>query len=50
VVPAGANGADPIDRKASSPLCVCRIFSLFYATRYGFLPSKIAYLAWNAWA
>jgi NAD+ synthase (glutamine-hydrolysing) len=24
-------------------------FNLFYATRYGFLPSKIAYLAWHAW-
>jgi NAD+ synthase (glutamine-hydrolysing) len=24
-------------------------FNLYYATRYGFLPSKIAYLAWNAW-
>jgi NAD+ synthase (glutamine-hydrolysing) len=24
-------------------------FNLFYATRHGFAPSKIAYLAWNAW-
>jgi NAD+ synthase (glutamine-hydrolysing) len=24
-------------------------FNLYYATRYGFSPSKIAYLAWNAW-
>jgi NAD+ synthase (glutamine-hydrolysing) len=24
-------------------------FNLFYATRYGFTPSKIAYLSWNAW-
>ncbi len=24
-------------------------FTLFYVTRFGFLPSKIAYLAWNAW-
>ncbi len=24
-------------------------FNLLYATRYGFKPSKIAYLAWNAW-
>ena len=22
---------------------------MFYVTRYGFAPSKIAYLAWNAW-
>ena len=25
-------------------------FNLYYATRFGFAPSKIAYLAWNAWA
>ncbi len=24
-------------------------FNTFYATRYGYRPSKIAYLAWNAW-
>ena len=24
-------------------------FNLFYMTRYGFRPSKIAYLAWHAW-
>jgi NAD+ synthase (glutamine-hydrolysing) len=24
-------------------------FNLFYLTRHGFRPSKIAYLAWNAW-
>jgi NAD+ synthase (glutamine-hydrolysing) len=24
-------------------------FTLYYVTRYGFAPSKIAYLAWNAW-
>jgi NAD+ synthase (glutamine-hydrolysing) len=24
-------------------------FNLYYLTRYGFRPSKIAYLAWNAW-
>jgi NAD+ synthase (glutamine-hydrolysing) len=24
-------------------------FNLFYATRFGFRPSKIAYLSWNAW-
>ncbi|HTW52643.1 MAG TPA: NAD(+) synthase [Stellaceae bacterium] len=24
-------------------------FTLFYVTRFGFAPSKIAYLAWNAW-
>ena len=24
-------------------------FNLFYLTRYGFRPSKIAYLSWNAW-
>ncbi len=25
-------------------------FSLYYITRYGFRPSKVAFLAWNAWA
>ena len=24
-------------------------FNLYYATRHGFRPSKIAYLSWNAW-
>jgi NAD+ synthase (glutamine-hydrolysing) len=24
-------------------------FNLFYLTRYGLAPSKVAYLAWNAW-
>jgi NAD+ synthase (glutamine-hydrolysing) len=24
-------------------------FNLFYTTRYGFAPSKIAFLAWRAW-
>jgi NAD+ synthase (glutamine-hydrolysing) len=24
-------------------------FTLYYLTRYGFKPSKIAYLAWQAW-
>ncbi len=24
-------------------------FNLYYTTRYGFTPSKIAYLSWNAW-
>lgn len=24
-------------------------FNLFYITRYGFRPSKVAFLAWNAW-
>lgn len=25
-------------------------FNIYYTTRYGFRPSKIAYLAWNAWS
>ena len=24
-------------------------FNLFYVTRYGLRPSKVAYLSWNAW-
>jgi len=25
-------------------------FNLFYVTRYGFRPSKVAFLAWSAWS
>src|SRR5216684_3475908 len=48
LVPAGADGAIQSTESIVGPYAL-QDFSLFYATRYGFLPSKIAYLAWNAW-
>src|SRR6266851_4848615 len=48
LVPAGADGAIQSTESVVGPYAL-QDFSLFYATRYGFNPSKIAYLAWNAW-
>jgi len=48
LVPAGADGAIQSTESMVGPYAL-QDFNLFYATRYGFLPSKIAYLAWNAW-
>jgi NAD+ synthase (glutamine-hydrolysing) len=48
LVPAGADGRIQSTESVVGPYAL-QDFSLFYATRYGFLPSKIAYLAWNAW-
>jgi NAD+ synthase (glutamine-hydrolysing) len=48
LVPAGADGAIQSTESIVGPYAL-QDFNLFYATRYGFLPSKIAYLAWNAW-
>jgi NAD+ synthase (glutamine-hydrolysing) len=48
LVPAGADGAIQSTEGIVGPYAL-QDFNLFYATRYGFLPSKIAYLAWNAW-
>ncbi|HEV2335842.1 MAG TPA: NAD(+) synthase [Stellaceae bacterium] len=48
LVPAGADGVIQSTESIVGPYAL-QDFSLFYATRYGFLPSKIAYLAWNAW-
>src|SRR5260370_10407674 len=48
LLPAGADGAIQSTESVVGPYAL-QDFSLFYATRYGFLPSKIAYLAWNAW-
>jgi NAD+ synthase (glutamine-hydrolysing) len=47
-VPAGADGLIQSTEGVVGPYAL-QDFSLFYATRYGFRPSKIAYLAWNAW-
>jgi NAD+ synthase (glutamine-hydrolysing) len=48
LVPAGADGAIQSTESIVGPYAL-QDFSLYYATRYGFAPSKIAYLAWNAW-
>jgi NAD+ synthase (glutamine-hydrolysing) len=48
LVPAGADGLIQSTESVVGPYAL-QDFSLFYTTRYGFLPSKIAYLAWNAW-
>ena len=48
LVPAGADGAIQSTESVVGPYAL-QDFNLFYATRYGFAPSKIAYLAWHAW-
>src|SRR5437764_7650350 len=48
LVPAGADGAIQSTESFVGPYAL-QDFNLFYTTRYGFAPSKIAYLAWNAW-
>jgi len=48
LVPAGADGAIQSTESVVGPYGL-QDFNLFYTTRYGFAPSKIAYLSWNAW-
>jgi len=48
LVPAGEDGAIQSTESIVGPYAL-QDFNLFYATRYGFAPSKIAYLSWNAW-
>ncbi|HZT87220.1 MAG TPA: NAD(+) synthase [Stellaceae bacterium] len=48
LVPAAADGAIQSTESIVGPYAL-QDFNLFYATRYGFAPSKIAYLAWSAW-
>ena len=48
LVPAGEDGAIQSTESFVGPYAL-QDFSLFYVTRFGFVPSKIAYLAWNAW-
>jgi NAD+ synthase (glutamine-hydrolysing) len=48
LVPAGEDGAIQSTESVVGPYAL-QDFSLFYTTRYGFAPSKIAYLSWNAW-
>lgn len=49
LVPPGADGAIQSTESVVGPYAL-QDFNLYYATRWGFTPSKIAYLAWNAWA
>jgi NAD+ synthase (glutamine-hydrolysing) len=48
LVPAGADGKVQSTESFVGPYAL-QDFNLFYLTRYGFKPSKIAYLSWNAW-
>ncbi|MBV9827644.1 MAG: NAD(+) synthase [Alphaproteobacteria bacterium] len=48
LVPAGEDGVIQSTESFVGPYAL-QDFTLFYTTRYGFVPSKIAYLAWNAW-
>jgi NAD+ synthase (glutamine-hydrolysing) len=48
LVPAGASGSIQSTQDVVGPYAL-QDFNLFYVTRYGFRPSKVAYLALNAW-
>ena len=48
LVPPGADGLIQSTESIVGPYAL-QDFNLYYATRYGFSPSKIAYLSWNAW-
>jgi NAD+ synthase (glutamine-hydrolysing) len=48
LVPPGADGLIQSTESIVGPYAL-QDFNLYYTTRYGFRPSKIAYLAWNAW-
>jgi NAD+ synthase (glutamine-hydrolysing) len=49
LVPPRADGVIQSTERVVGPYAL-QDFNLFYATRYGFRPSKIAYLSWNAWS
>ncbi|MCC7041970.1 MAG: NAD(+) synthase [Burkholderiales bacterium] len=48
LVPAGAGGALQSTQDVVGPYEL-QDFHLFYITRYGMRPSKVAFLAWHAW-
>jgi len=48
LVPPGADGAIQSTESIIGPYAL-QDFNLYYTTRFGFSPSKIAYLSWNAW-
>jgi NAD+ synthase (glutamine-hydrolysing) len=49
LVPPGADGIIQSTENIVGPYAL-QDFNLFYTTRFGFRPSKIAYLSWNAWS
>ncbi len=49
LVPAGQGGTGPQSTQAVVGPYALQDFNLFYLTRFGFKPSKIAFLAWSAW-
>jgi NAD+ synthase (glutamine-hydrolysing) len=49
LVPPGADGVIQSTESIVGPYAL-QDFNLFYATRFGYRPSKIAYLSWNAWS
>src|SRR6185312_9271099 len=49
LVPAAADGVIQSTEKIIGPYEL-QDFNLFYVTRFGFRPSRIAYLAFNAWS
>ena len=48
LIPAGKGGAIQSTEQSVGPYAL-QDFNLYYLTRLGFRPSKIAFLAWNAW-
>ena len=48
LIPAGAGGAIQSTEQSVGPYAL-QDFNLYYLTRLGFRPSKIAFMAWNAW-
>ncbi|MCA0302950.1 MAG: NAD(+) synthase [Proteobacteria bacterium] len=48
LIPADAKGAIQSTEQSVGPYAL-QDFNLYYLTRLGYRPSKIAYLAWNAW-
>jgi NAD+ synthase (glutamine-hydrolysing) len=49
LVPAGEGATGPQSTQAVVGPYALQDFNLFYLTRFGFKPSKIAFLAWSAW-
>jgi NAD+ synthase (glutamine-hydrolysing) len=48
LIPVGAGGAIQSTEQSVGPYAL-QDFNLYYLTRLGFRPSKIAFLAWHAW-
>ncbi len=49
LVPVGKGGTGPQSTQAVVGPYALQDFNLFHLTRFGFKPSKIAFLAWSAW-